>query len=279
MSTTTQINPEFVLSKDLRNAASTLTQAEARYLVDYYYMMQEIRKSADNQVLALSKSEEPHALITWLSNNSYKLETQIKRALDVYSDSSKVGEWSKSIVGIGPVISAGLLAHIDITKAPVVSHIWRFAGLDPTVTWNKGEKRPWNADLKVLCWKIGESFVKVCNRDDAFYGKIYLDRKKIEDENNQLGLFADQAKAMLTKKNFSRDTKAKEFYTAGKLPPAHIHRRAQRYAVKIFLSHWHHVAYEVHFGQKPPKPFAIAHLGHAHYLKVPNWPDKNHGNG
>jgi hypothetical protein len=44
-----------------------------------------------------------------------------------------------------------LLARIDIVKAPTAGHIWRYAGLDPTVRWNKGEKRPWNAGLKVLC--------------------------------------------------------------------------------------------------------------------------------
>lgn len=56
-----------------------------------------------------------------------------------------------SIHGIGPVISAGLLAHIDIHRAVTVGHIWRFAGLDPSVKWLKKTKRPWNAGLKVLC--------------------------------------------------------------------------------------------------------------------------------
>ena len=40
--------------------------------------------------------------------------------------------------------------------------------------------------------------------------------------------------------------------------------------VKMFLSHLHEVMYITILGQKPPMPFAIAHLNHAHYVKVPN---------
>ena len=40
-----------------------------------------------------------------------------------------------SIRGIGEVISAGLLAHLDVTKARHASGYWRFAGLDPTNDW------------------------------------------------------------------------------------------------------------------------------------------------
>lgn len=43
-----------------------------------------------------------------------------------------------------------------------------------------------------------------------------------------------------------------------------------RELVKMFLSHLHEVMYITILGQKPPMPFAIAHLNHAHYVKVPN---------
>ena len=57
------------------------------------------------------------------------------------------------------------------------------------------------------------------------------------------------------------------------LPPAHIHARAKRYAVKLFLSHWHHVAYMIEYdGQEPPKPYILNQDGHTHFLAPPNWP-------
>lgn len=260
------------LRKDVKEAAITLSRDEARFLVDAYYTWQEERKRSDNQIRALSESGEPHEVIQWLSVNAAMLENSIKRALASYSEADRVGEWSQSIVGIGPVIGAGLLAHIDIEKAPTVGHIWRFAGLDPTVTWEKKTKRPWNADLKTLCWKIGESFVKVSGRDDDIYGTIYVERKEQEQAKNEAGDFAEQAATVLANKKIGKDTDAFKAYSVGKLPPAHIHARAKRYAVKLFLSHWHHVAYVVRFGEEPPKPYILTQEGHAHFLAPPNWP-------
>lgn len=257
------------LSKDLRQSAKTLADREVRFLVDAYYMMQDDRKRADNQVRALGTNEEPHAVINWLSTQSRTLERQIAVALDIYSRSKQIGQWARSVDGIGPIIAAGLMAHIDIKRAPTVGHIWRYAGLDPTSRWLAGQKRPWNAELKKLCWKIGESFVKVSNKPTAFYGEIYKNRKAYEIARNGRGEMAETAKAILAAKKIGKDTDAYAAYSKGRLPPAHIHSRAKRYAVKIFLSHWHDQAYRIQFGKAPPLPFAIAILQHAHYIEPP----------
>jgi hypothetical protein len=262
----TELTPVSRLSRDLAKAAISLSRHEARYLVDTYYQMQEDRKRASNQARALITNSEPANVVEWLARQSQTLEQQIKRALDTYSATDPVGEWSRGIIGIGPVIAAGLLAHIDITKAPTVGHIWRYAGLDPTVEWGKGQKRPWNAQLKTLCWKIGESFVKVSGNPDSFYGEVYKKRKEWELQRNEEGLYADQAAKMLAKFKIGTDTTARKFYEAGKLPPGHIHARAKRYAVKLFLSQWHEVAYRQHYGTEPPKPYAIDILKHAHHI-------------
>ena len=184
------LNP---LTKDLRDAASTLTAGQARFMVDLYYQWQEDRKSAHGQIRAAAEEPEPHDVVVWLADNTSKVENSIKNALGVYANSQVAGRWAQSIVGIGPVISAGLLAHIDITKAPTVGHIWSFAGVNPEQKWEKKTKRPFNAKLKVLVWKIGESFVKVCNNDNDVYGHIYKERKDLEEERNEAGQFADQA--------------------------------------------------------------------------------------
>ena len=257
------------LSKDLAAAAKTLSNDEARFLVDAYYQMQNNRIRADAQVRSLRDSEEPHDVLRWLGAQSDSLENQIKRALGRYADGQPLGEWAQSIVGIGPVITAGLLAHIDISKAPTVGHIWRFAGLDPTQRWEKGQKRPWNASLKTLCWKIGESFVKVSGRDDAFYGQIYAERKALELSRNESLAFADQAKQALERKKFGKDTEARKHYESGHLPPAHIHARAKRYAVKLFLAHYHERGFKLLHGIDPPLPYPIAHLGHVHIIASP----------
>jgi hypothetical protein len=257
------------LSRDLRDAASTLSKDEARFLVDAYYMLQAQRIRTAAQIRAMTQAAEPHNVLKWLNDQSETLENQVKRALSRYAEDDPVGEWALEQVGIGPVITAGLLAHIDITKAPTVGHIWSFAGLDPRKKWEKGCRRPWNADLKRLCWLIGESFVKTSAREDSYYGKVYAKRKLLEVERNERCEFADQARISLETKRYGDDTKAKACYLEGKLPPARIHLRAERYAVKLFLSHLHEVWYRHHYNTAPPKPYPIAHLQHADYIPPP----------
>lgn len=261
------------LSRDLRNASKGMTQNEARFLVTAYYTMQDNRIRTANQARRMSKSQEPHGVLVWLMNNNSMLEKQVAAALDAYSAHHPVGMWARLILGIGPVIAAGLLAHIDITKAPTVGHIWSFAGLDPTRKWNKGEKRPWNADLKTLCWKVGESFVKVSGRANDVYGKVYKERKALEQQKNEAGAYVEQARWKLDNYRLGDDTAAKSIYASGKLPPGHIHERAKRYAVKMFLSHLHSVWFECYYARKAPRPYIIEHGGHVHEVPPPFWPN------
>jgi hypothetical protein len=303
--------PELMrLNRDIKLATATLERREARYLVDTYYQMQDYRISTSNQARSMGKDEEPHLTLSFFQTQMATLERQVRTVLDTWTDTDPLGTWAKSITGIGPVIAAGLLAHIDIEKAPTVGHIWRYAGLDPTVSWGKGEKRPWNASLKVICWKAGESFVKVSNNDKDVYGHFYAQRKVFEDErNNQVysvephmvkGAMSDpnkgayivrddemisaylvegtwyvggNAKAAyeaLSRKKIGKDTDAYKAYKLGKLPPAHIHSRAKRYAVKLFLAHFHETGYRLHYGTEPPAPYPIQHLGHVHRIPAPN---------
>lgn len=271
MTTAETLNPIERLSRDLRTAATTLSDDEARYLVDAYYQMQEQRIRAAHQERTLTESGEPHDVIAWLRNQSATLEKQIQVSLDRYTGAHDCGFWMRAVKGIGPVISAGMLAHIDIEKAPTVGHIWSFAGLDPKVKWEKGQKRPWNAQLKTLCWKAGESFVKFSGgKEPAYYGLIYRARKDEETTKNDAMAFAEQAAHILETKRIGKATDAYKAYSVGKLPPAHIHARSTRYAVKRFLSDLHCVWHFLHYGKLPPVPWVIEHGGHAHIVHPPH---------
>lgn len=261
------------MSREIASSAAELSADEARYLVDAYYIMQEDRKRANNQVYAVTNaSDKQHVVsenrvIQWLATQAETVEAQIKRALDKYTEKHQMGSWMREIVGIGPVISAGLLAHINIEKAPTVGHIWRFAGLDPTVKWEKGQRRPWNAGLKTLCWKAGQSFMKLSGREDCYYGRIYRERKAFEIARNERGENAELA-AVLAKK-VGKATEAIKHLSEDRLPPGQIDARARRYAVKLFLSHMHGEWYRRHYGTEPPLPYPIAILGHAHMIEAP----------
>lgn len=261
------------LTKDLKKAAATLSRGEARFLVDTFYSMQKQRIVAGNQVKALQKTAEPHDVLQWFNRNADFLETQVQGVLSKYAQSFVLGKWALQQYGIGPVITAGLLAHIDIEKAPTVGHIWSFAGLNPTAVWGKGQKRPWNAELKVLCWKIGESLVnqKRFAADPAgLYVRTVFERKDFEHAKNTAKEYATQAGTIAAARPGHAQVAT---YQAGMLPDGHIYSRAKRYAVKLFLAHYHAVAYELRYGTQPPKPYILTKdEGHVHLISPPLWP-------
>ena len=264
------------LANDVRNSVMLLDAKSARYLVDTYYQIQKMRIITSNQVFSQSKDGEPCAFLSWTMHNFEKLEKAIKDALTVYAKHHPIYEWLNSICGIGPVISAGLIANIDIEKVQTAGQIFTYAGLCPGKDHHtRGEKSPYNDKLKVLCWKIGQSFVKVSNNKNDVYGKIYKIRKEYESKKNENLDYKDQAKAKLDKYHIGKSTDAYKAYSIGILPPGHIQRRCERYATKMFLSHLFTVWYEMTHHEKPAKPFAIAILGHAHEIKVPNWDEDN----
>lgn len=275
-----QLEPIIKINRDVIKAMRDggpggVTDNEARFLVDMYYTMQDLRIMMNNQIKGLERDaeknetkEEPHDVLSWVYKQTETLENQVKRAMSVYVEMHRMSWFFEQTVGIGPILAAGLLAHIDINKAPTVGHIWNFAGLNPDAKWERGKKRPFNAQLKKLCWKIGESFVKVSGRDDAYYGKVYRQRKEYETRKNDRLEFSDQAFAKLERFKIGKDTEAYKAYATGKLPPAHLNMRAKRYAVKLFLSHLHQRWHEQDIGPVP-KPFAVSILGHAHVIDPP----------
>lgn len=261
------------LTKDLAQATKELSHQEIRFLVDLYYDLQDQRIGLGGQVRAAEGAESPHETLKWFYKQMESLENQVKKTLDWWTNEDELAGWAKSLIGIGPVISAGLRAHIDISKVQTAGAIWRYAGLDPTLKWEKGQIRPWNSTLKTLCWKIGESFIKSQNHKDSVYGPIYAERKQAELEKNEAGEFEEQAQKKLENFKIGKDTDAYKWYSQGKLPPAHIHARARRYAVKLFLAHYFEVGYMMTHNESPPMPYAIAHIpGHVHLKPIPNLP-------
>lgn len=249
------------LTKDLREAASSLTPGEVRFFVDLYYQIQRYRISTDNMVRATTAESEPSGLLSWFSTRLNSFEARIPPVMKRYVTGRRDGRWCIGIHGIGPVLAAGLLSHIDIEQAPTVGHIWSFAGLNPDMKWEKGQRRPFSASMKTLCWKVGQSFMKLRSGENDIYGKVYEQRKAIEIEKNEAGAHAGYELRLATGKKI-----------VDKLPPFIIDARARRWAVKLFLSHLHHVMYEVRYEKLPPKPYILTKPEHVHFIGPPQWP-------
>ena len=125
---------------------------------------------------------------------------------------------------------------------------------------------PYNKDLKVVCYKIGSSFHKLCNNDKSLYGRLFKERLQYETEMNQKGAYAAQAAKILSEKNF-KDKEVKQIYESGKLPTSRIYRRCERYVTKLFISHAFEKAYYDEYGTMPPRPYALMFCeGHTDYI-------------
>lgn len=258
-------------NRDVRSLAAEMDQNSTRKLVDAYYTIQENRMAFSAQARELQSQGSPSELVEFLSYNLQLMEKSLKFPLESFADSTVAGKWALSQYGIGPVLAAGLCAHIDITKAPTAGSVWRYAGLDPTQKWEKGQKRPFNAELKTLCWKIGQSFMKFHKRDECFYGQLYRQDKDRRVSKNEAGDYADFAKEILDTKNFKANQTRATLET-GVLSDAQIDAQARRFAVKIFLSHYHAVAFQAHYGEPAPRPYIIAHGDHVHEIAIPGNP-------
>lgn len=339
------------LSKDLRAATQDLTRDEARYLVARYYHIQTDRQRLSNQTKALGKAEKPHEVIEHFKKQALQLEKSILLALDIYSNNSIMGQWARSIIGIGPVIAAGLDAWIDPANCRTAGDIYSLGGVNPEAIWlgrkksetlirglldkhglkkpteelvrfaageaginpdrlmvrlgadatNKTKvvsmlsKRPWNADLKTLIWKIGESFKNFSGNPKSFYGRVYKERKWYEWQKNAKGDYIEQVMSKRDKSTNDADIRRpwwlgcyttdyvldaivggvdlrelKPNVEVGKgipmLSPGHITERSKRYAAKLFLCHWHTVAWRKVLNKEPPAPYPEAILNHAHVM-------------
>jgi hypothetical protein len=267
-----------------------------------YYEVQHQRIASANRVRAMFDLDRPRDFLIWTSAVFQEFEKVMKKALYLYAMARPLGQWALSVHGVGPVIAAGLLAHIEFepwhcyeTEMKKKCHarhpephpacgrvpletagmLWRFAGLDDPAnyTWEKGMIRPWNAKLKRLCWILGRSFIRLRHLEGDVYGKVYDKRKALEVARNERGEFAPLAKKALESKKI-KDRTLKKLYESGKLPDGRLDLRAQRPMVKLFLSHFHHVGYELYFGKPPPKPYILNKEEHVHFIGPPNWPMK-----
>ena len=126
------------LSKDVRLTSRELSRDEARGLVDMYYKLQHQRIALAGQIRAINQgADEPETtnVLSFFQSQVETLENQIRAALGEYAQKFVAGRWAQSLVGIGPVISAGLLCHIDIAEG--AHHARRVGALQLTTLFFK----------------------------------------------------------------------------------------------------------------------------------------------
>lgn len=113
-----------------------------------------------------------------------------------------------------------------------------------SVMWNVGtsilrsQSERVDKTTGVVDEKTGKVDKKTCDvkRQAGPYRELYDERRAYESAKNDAGDYAEQAAKRLSEANFKKTTAAYKAYCEGKLPPLHLHARAQRYVEKRFLT-------------------------------------------
>jgi len=234
------------LNKLPADDVSNLKNDEIKILVSNYYRMQSHRIRLDAQIRSFNKDEEKKLIVTKLLENTanvFRKEEDINsNIIKKWVSHHKIASICTHTLGIGHILAAGLVSHVDWSMIGSAGRLWAYCGLNPEAKWEKGCRCPWNSTLKQLCFLMGESFVKQKNREKDIYGKIYQKRKDWETLlNNAIIMCTPDGKKLFEKlENTSKEKEIELLYGKmkkyGYLRPAALHSRAKRYAVKLYLA-------------------------------------------
>jgi hypothetical protein len=297
-----------MLRKDVNNAAKELDREEARLLTRTYCWVQESRIRFGNKASAIARrnnaadEDEPqigNAALLFMKGFFALGEERMQSILQKFVKNHQIGNYLLDhVTGIGPVLAASLIVEIDTAHCAYAGKVWSYAGLSPGKDKRlKGQLIKFNPSLKRTCFLVGESFIKQKGREGFNYGQIIQARKDNEWARNVRGHYAETAisKAPI----FDENTLAFKWYSgqfSGKtheivnginiivgipattknpgipmLPPAHIHSRARRYGVKMFLSHFAQVRWEMETGTPMDPLWILGQANHRDYLPPPEW--------
>jgi len=181
-----------------------------RWLTDVYMQVQKLRVAVGNRLEAALRQQDttqPVTYIKTLHNRLYTLEKSLSSEMTNAVVSHPTWPWLSKVKGVGPTLATKLLGLIsDISKAPTVSSLWRYAGysvIDGKAERPvKGEKLHYNKRLKTTLYLIGDSFIK----HRSPFRRIYDNAKRYYKAN-------------------------RPDWTAG-----HIHNAARRKMIKTFLA-------------------------------------------
>ena len=168
--------------------------------------------------------------------------------------------WFSEVKGVGRENIAKVVALIDIQKANTISSLWKFAGLSvengvAPKRHKGGGRLEYNSQLRSMCWRLGLSLLRAKAK---FYDYYLKEKDKYYQKYENQGIKIVPATS-LPKKD------GKRYEPEGMIAQGHVHNRAMRKMVKLFLACLWLVWREAE-GLPVTKPYAIERLGHNSYI-------------
>lgn len=216
-----------------------------------------------------------------------------------------VWDWMVSIKGVGDHTAAKILAQFDdVGKFATISKFWRFSGwavIDGKIDkCEKGVVSPYNRRLKSECYLIAENFIR---QQTPVYADLYYQEKSkqkdihpsvlcrtctgkavrekrteyelntvvLHDMCDEHGAMMDELDKQYGKYAVKWDDCTQKKKHKRQFNDGHLHARAMRKTVKIFLSHLWQVWRESE-GLSVSQPWIADIGGHSNIVPIPNWP-------
>lgn len=168
-------------------------------------------------------------------------------------------DWFSRVKGVGSENIAKVVGMIDITRCDTPSSLWKFCGyavengVAPKRT--RGKKLSYNSQLRSLSWRLASSLVRARGK---FYDYYLKEKDKYYQSYTSKGIQIVRATSLPKEKG-------KRYEPENVLSEGHVHNRALRKMIKLFLaSLW--VVWREAAGLPVTKPYAIEKLGHHSYV-------------
>jgi len=164
-------------------------------------------------------------------------------------------EWFSKVKGIGKENIGKIIGLIDIEKADTASSLWSFAGYAPkdghAMKKVPGEKLPYNAQLRTMCWRVGGSLMKAGGKYYDYYA---------QQKQRLIARFEVEGRKVVPAAQLPKEN-GRKVENASFISDGHIHNMAFRLMIKLFLSHlW--VVWRQNAGLPVRPCYAMEKLGH-----------------
>ena len=224
-------------------------------MVDATLVIEKLRLAAQRRKSHLEEQSKEDPDTTELYRRLKDLEDFVDGRIAVLLKAHPAYDWFSRVKGIGPENIAKVVGLIDITRCDTPSALWKFCGYSvedgvaPRRT--RGKKLTYNSQLRSLCWRLATSLMRGGGK---FYDYYLKEKDKYYQSYIGKGMQIVPATSLPKEKG-------KRYEPENVLSEGHLHNRALRKMIKLFLCLlW--VVWREEQGLPVTKPYVIEKLGH-----------------
>lgn len=201
--------------------------------------------------------EETKKLVAKLLEIESYIDGRVARHIKSHPDYN----WFSRVKGVGKENIGKVVAQIDIRKCATISALWKYCGysVDQGHALRRekgGGTLTYNSRLRSMCWRLGGSLLKATGKFYTYY---------IEQKRGYVEHYEAVGIKIVTAASLPKDKRGKKYEPEGVISEGHVHNRALRKMIKLFLAClW--LTWREAEGLPITKPYAIEKLGHNSFI-------------